>query len=109
MEQRAEEVMEKLQAAGVAASIVSQGEDLFTSPHLKSREFYRDTEYYVAERGKVAAEWEVRPGIGWSMSVRLPETPMKFGHYSNIGEDNAYVFQELLGLPEAAVQGLMQE
>ena len=35
----ANEVMERLQQAGVPASMVSQGEDLHTSPHLKSKEF----------------------------------------------------------------------
>ena len=44
----AEEVMDKLQQAGVPASIVSQGQDLHDSEHLKARDFYRDTNYYVA-------------------------------------------------------------
>ena len=31
---------------------------------------------------------------------------MEFGPYSNIGEDNDYVFQEILGMPEAEVRRL---
>ena len=37
----AEDIMEKLQGAGVPASIVSQGEDLYTSAHLHARGFYK--------------------------------------------------------------------
>ena len=105
----AEEVMEKMQGAGVAASIVSQGKDLYESPHLKARGFYRETKYYTAERGKVASEWKEGSGIGWSTPVHLSETPMEFGHYSNIGEDNPYVFQELLGMSQTQVRQLEAE
>ena len=33
-------------------------------------------------------------------------TPIEFGKYSNIGEDNAYVFGELLGMPSAEIERL---
>ena len=105
----AEEVMERMQAAGVAASIVSQGQDLYESAHLKAREFYRETRYYETQRGKVASEWKPGSGIGWSTPVDLSETPMEFGHYSNVGEDNSYVFQELLGMSPAEVGRLEAE
>ena len=94
----AEEVMETLQGAGVPASIVSQGQDLHDSPHLKARNFYRPTTYYEAERGTPASQWKAGDSIAWSMPVRMSETPMEFGHYSNIGEDNPYVFGQLLGM-----------
>jgi crotonobetainyl-CoA:carnitine CoA-transferase CaiB-like acyl-CoA transferase len=105
----AEDVMEKMQAAGVAASIVSQGQDLYEDAHLKARGFYRETRYYETERGKVASEWKAGTGIGWSMPAHLSETPMEFGHYSNVGEDNPYVFQELLGMSPAEVRRLADE
>ena len=105
----AEEVMAEMQEAGVAASIVSQGQDLYESPHLKARDFYRETRYYEAERGKVATEWKAGTSVAWTTPMRLSETPMEFGHYSNIGEDNSYVFQELLGMSEAEVQRLVAE
>ena len=95
----AEEAMEKLQREGVPASIVSQGQDLHTSPHLKARGFYQPTKYYVAQRGTPASQWEEGESICWSTPVRLSETPMESGGYSNVGEDNPYVFQELLALP----------
>ena len=35
---------------------------------------------------------------------------METGHYSNIGEDNTYVFEELLGMdPEQVAQLVEQE
>ena len=46
-EQEPGEVMAKLQDAGVAASIVSQGQDLHDSVHLRERGFYRNTNYYL--------------------------------------------------------------
>ena len=105
----AEEVMEMMQEAGVAASIVSQGQDLYESPHLKARDFYRETRYFEAERDKVASDWKEGSSISWNTPVRLSETPMEFGHYSNIGEDNPYVFHELLGMSPAEVQRLVSE
>jgi crotonobetainyl-CoA:carnitine CoA-transferase CaiB-like acyl-CoA transferase len=94
----AEEVMDKLQQAGVPASIVSQGQDLHDSEHLKARDFYRDTNYYVAKRGTHASQWEEGSSIAWSMPFSMSKTPVEFGKYTNIGEDNSYVFGELLGL-----------
>ena len=104
-----QEVMERMQQAGVAASIVSQGRDLFESPHLKARGFYRDTKYYRAERGTAASQWQEGRSISWTTPVSLSQTPMEFGHYSNIGEDNPYVFEQLLGLPLGQVARLAAE
>ena len=102
----AEDVMESMQQAGVAASIVSQGQDLYSSAHLKARDFYRETRYYQAERGTDAAQWQEGSSIAWSSPVRMSGTPMEFGDYSNIGEDNPYVFGDLLGLPEDEINRL---
>ena len=102
----AEDVMETMQAEGVPASIVSQGQDLYNSEHLKARGFYEPSPYYVAERGTPAWEWEKRDSMAWTTPVKLSETPMEFGHYSNIGEDNDYVFQEVLGMSESEVRRL---
>ena len=102
----AEEVMERMQREGVPAGIVSQGDDLYHSAHLAAREFYQPSPYYVAARGTPAWEWEQGDSVSWSTPVRLSETPLEFGHYSNIGEDNDYVFRELLGMSQAEVQAL---
>ncbi len=104
----ADAVMEKLQSAGVPAGIVSQGDDLFRSEHLNARNFYQETPYYLAERGTPATEWQRGDGIAWSSPARMSKTPMEFGNYSNIGEDNHYVFGELLGLPPPEIQRLAE-
>ncbi len=104
----ADEAMERLQHEGVPASVVSQGDDLYASEHLKAREFYRPSPSYVAERGTPAWEWEHRDSLAWSSPVRLSETPMEFGKYSNVGEDNDYVFREILGMPESEIEALME-
>ena len=31
---------------------------------------------------------------------------MEYGHYSNVGEDNPYVFGELLGINQAEIERL---
>ena len=107
--QLAEAVMEKMQQAGVPASIVSQGRDLHESPHLKAREFYRETNYYLAERGTNASQWQEGSSISWSMPMRMSETPVEFGKYSNIGEDNGYIFGQLLGMGPQEVARLVEE
>ena len=105
----ADDVMERLQREGVSASIVSQGDDLYASEHLKARDFYRPSPYYVAERGTPAWEWEKRDSLSWTTPARLSETPMEFGHYSNVGEDNDYVFREVLGMPESEIEALLED
>ena len=102
-----EDVMAKLQQAGVPASIVSQGQDLFDNPHLKARDFYRPTRYFQTERGTPASQWTEGDSIAWSMPVQMSETPMEFGHYSNVGENNPYVFEQLLAMPEEEIGRLI--
>ena len=104
----ADDAMERLQQEGVPASIVSQGDDLYASEHLKARDFYRPTPSYVAERGTPAWEWKKRDSLAWSSPARMSETPMEFGHYSNVGEDNDYVFREILGMPESEIELLKE-
>jgi benzylsuccinate CoA-transferase BbsF subunit len=92
------EVMEILQAAGVAAMPVMNLEDQFRDPHLREREIHLECEH-----PKVGLEF--LHGIPW----RLSHTP---GHISRpaplLGEHNQYVFGELLGLQEADIQRLVE-
>jgi len=99
----AEDVMTQLQEASVPASLVSQGKDLYESAHLKAREFYRPTPFYLADRDKPAYEWEVGEAVASANPPKLSKSPMEFGHYSNIGEDNDYVFKELLGMSQTEI------
>ncbi len=104
--QESEALMDTLQAAGVPAGIVSQGQDLHDSRHLKSRNFFQDTRYWEAERGIKATEWVEGESVSWTIPARMSETPIAFGKYSNIGEDNSYVFGELLGMPAEEIATL---
>ena len=62
----------------------------------------------MAERGTPAYEWERRDSLAWDTPARLSETPMEFGHYSNIGEDNRYVYRDLLGMSPAEITRLTE-
>ena len=104
--QKSDDVMRNLQQAGVPAGIVSQGADLNESVHLESRNFYQDTQYWEAERGVKATEWVEGESVSWSIPAKMSGTPIAFGKYSNIGEDNAYVFGELLGLANTEIAKL---
>ena len=79
------------------------------SEHLKSKDFYRDTNYYVADRGTHASQWEEGSSIAWSMPFSMSKTPVEFGKYTNIGEDNSHVFGELLGLSAAEIARLSEK
>jgi benzylsuccinate CoA-transferase BbsF subunit len=92
------EVMEMLQAAGVAAMPVMNLEDQFRDPHLRAREIHVESEH-----PKVGVEF--LHGIPWRLSdtagrIRRP-APL-------LGEHNRYVFGDLLGLPEVEIQRLIE-
>ena len=92
------EVMETLQAAGVAAMPVMNLEDQFRDPHLREREIHLESEH-----PRVGLEF--LHGIPW----RLSGTPGRISRPAPLlGEHNHYVFSDLLGLPEAEIQRLMQ-
>ena len=90
------EVMETLQAAGVAAMPVMSLEDQFRDPHLREREIHLESEH-----PKVGLEF--LHGIPW----RLSDTPGRIRRPAPLlGEHNQYVFGDLLGLPDAEIQQL---
>jgi benzylsuccinate CoA-transferase BbsF subunit len=92
------EVMEKLQVAGVAAMPVMNLEGQFRDPHLRAREIHVESEH-----PKVGLEF--LHGIPW----RLSGTPGRISRPAPLlGEHNQYVFGELLGLPEAEIQRLVE-
>ena len=69
------DLMEKLQAAGVPAGMVSRGRDLNANEHLKSRGFYQDTPYWEAERDVKATEWTEGESVSWSIRRRCRGRP----------------------------------
>jgi crotonobetainyl-CoA:carnitine CoA-transferase CaiB-like acyl-CoA transferase len=92
------EVMETLQAAGVAAMPVMNLDDQFRDPHLREREIHLESDH-----PKVGLEF--LHGIPW----RLSGTPGRIRRPAPLlGEHNQYVFGDLLGLPDAEIQRLMQ-
>ena len=102
--QDAEVIMEMMQGEEIPASIVSKGQDLHASRHLRDREFYQPSKYFTAERGKPAYDWIEGEGIASVVPVNMSVTPMVYGDYHNIGEDNEYVYREVLGLTHEDIQ-----
>lgn len=99
VERTPHEVMDILQAAGVAAGPSLNAAELLHDPHLLERGFLAEFNH---------------PEMGTGMLPRLPwivnNTPT--GHYKPaplFGEDNDYVFRELLGMNEDEIDQLIQE
>ena len=93
------EVMELLQASGVAAMPVLSAEEIFSDPHLREREAITEVEHPVM--GK-----QVVLNPPWKLS----ETPARIERASPLlGEHNEYVFGELLGMTRQAIAQLIEE
>ena len=87
----AEEVMNTMQEAGVAAGVLQTGEDLMENdPQLKARNFFQEIEH--PEVGK----YRVNSGAHFRLSkydYDLKRAPL-------LGEHNEYVFKEILGVTD---------
>lgn len=94
----AEEIEEMMQAAGVAASVVENGQDLFEDAQLKHREYFQYLEHSVIGRHAYDAP-----------SGRLSKTPWQMRPGPCIGQDNEYVLKELLGLSDDEIADLLIE
>jgi benzylsuccinate CoA-transferase BbsF subunit len=86
----AEEVVSLLQKAGISSGVVQNAADLSRDPQLVARDFFVQLEHPLL--GKTVSDRSpVRFGedftVGWKAAPQL-------------GEDNRYVFLELLGLTE---------
>ncbi len=96
----AEEVMNLMQTAGVAAGVVETGEDLMDKdPQLRHRNFFKELEY---------------PGIGKYRTQAGPHFLLSKYDYELkaaplLGEHNEYVFKEILGIPDDEYDKLIQE
>jgi benzylsuccinate CoA-transferase BbsF subunit len=105
-----EEVMKKMQSAGVPAGIVAKGKDLSESAHLKERSFYQETTYYVTEPGKPGNEWQQGPDVAASrIPISFSETPCLSGPYKRMGEDNEYVYGQLLNMSPGKIKELTEK
>ena len=89
-----EQVMPLLQEAGVSCGVVNNAADLANDPRLKNRDFFIQLPHPVL--GKTYAD---------STPVRMSRTPAQFRRAApQLGQDNSYVYQELLGLDEAQLR-----
>lgn len=99
LQHSAEEVMEKLQASGVAAGVVQTGEDLLDhDPQLKHRQFFRELDHPEVVKYRA-------PGP----SFRLSKCPFDVKRAPLLGEHNEYVLKDLLGISEDEISELVLE
>ncbi len=95
----AEAVASRLQRAGIAAGVVQNAEDLAKDPQLAARRFFIHLKH---------------PKFGTRFADRSALWPQNEKHESwraapELGEDNHYVFVELLGRSEAEFQALLKK
>jgi benzylsuccinate CoA-transferase BbsF subunit len=91
-------VMETLQAAGVPSGVVNTMADLYSDPQLAHRDYWWEIPH--AALGPFHYE---------AGGFTLSDTPARPGRPSPLlGEHNYYVFCDLLGLPEADYQSLLE-
>ncbi|MDY6892707.1 MAG: CoA transferase [Chloroflexota bacterium] len=87
-----EDIMDRLQAAGVAAGVVQTGEDLIDNdPQLRHRQHFVEMNH--AETGNHLTE---RPPFRLSRTPSEPQRP-----FPSFGEHTEYICQEILGMGDA--------
>ncbi|MCP4757612.1 MAG: CoA transferase, partial [Proteobacteria bacterium] len=99
VDQSDEELMLKLQTAGVPAGRIGNPEDqMEKDPQLKARQFYVEREH---------------PEVGKYRPPRQPcllsKTPSETKRAPLLGEHNDTVFKEILGLEESEIDELIIE
>ena len=92
------EVMEILQKAGVPAGPSLSIEEMVKDPHLNERGFFVAPDHPVT--GKCLME-----GVAWKSSSTQPV----FGPSPTLGQDNYYVFHDLLGMSDEEFAQLVGE
>jgi len=95
----AEEVMALLQKNGVAAGVVQDTRDLAQDPQLKERGFFIELDH--PEMGKIISD---------ATPIRLSDTPPGYSRPAPLpGQDNNYVYGELLGLSGGEINRLKEQ
>ncbi len=95
----AEDLMTRLQSAGIEAAVVNNFEDLLHDPQLAAREHFRTLEHPVI--GPYLCE---RNGMRFSVTPGDVCTPAPC-----LGQDSEHVYRELLGMSEQEFEGLRSE
>ena len=93
-----EEIVERMQQAGIAAGIVSDGEDLSKNPQLKARGFYQ-----LLKHTEVGAVPFTNPPFKLSKSSVEVRTAAPC-----LGEHTEYICRELLGISDDEFIELLQ-
>lgn len=94
-----EQVVNMLQRAGVPSGVVNSAVDLANDPQLVAREFFIRIPHAVL--GDTRFD---------STPIRLSRTPARFCRAAPIlGQDNHYVYQDLLGLGDAQLRQYIEE
>lgn len=95
----AEDVMERLQAAGVPAGVVKNAADMYNDPQLRKRNIYWPMEH---------SEMGMFTHLG--QSFQLSKTPSKaYSPSPLLGEHTEYICTKLLGMPDEEFIDLMQK
>ena len=95
----AEEVVQLLQEAGVPAGVVQDAADLASDPQLQARDFFTTLEHSLL--GKITSD---------TYPFQLPDChPKEWKAAPLLGEDNDYVFHELLGLGTEEISRLKEK
>lgn len=94
-----EQVMEKLQAAGVAAGKVSDGKDLYEDNHLNAINHFRELDHPYIGR-----QWLYHPS-----AFTLSEAQVNIAAPVLLGEHTEYVATKIVGLSDKEFVQLMQE
>jgi len=90
----AEEVMAKMQAAGVPAGVVQTNEDLFKDPQLRHR-----GHWVVMEHPRIG------PYSFDAAAFKLSKTPMELKTPGPVlGQHNDYVYREILGMCDEQIE-----
>jgi benzylsuccinate CoA-transferase BbsF subunit len=92
------EAMTLLQKNGVAAGVVQDARDLAKDPQLKERGFFIELDH--PQMGKTVSD---------ATPVRLSATPPRYSRPAPLpGQDNSYVYGELLGLSKGELTRLKE-
>jgi len=94
-----EEVVQLLQEAGVPAGVVQDASDLASDPQLLARDFFMSLDHPLL--GKITAD---------AYPFRLPDChPQEWNAAPLLGQDNDYVFSELLGVSSEEIARLKEK
>jgi benzylsuccinate CoA-transferase BbsF subunit len=95
----AEEVMNRLQAVGIAAGVVQDARDLANDPQLKSRDFFVELDH--PELGRTVSD---------AVPIRLSRTEARYLRAApTAGQDDDYVYRELLGMSAGDIAALREQ